>query len=85
MSQPSASRPFRHLRRWCGNRGSKASTGDNERFDEMEVRLAEMDAEIDEISENMAAVLAILRAGDNTAADGSESVVAASSESDRPN
>ena len=38
----------------------------------MEVRLAGMDAEIDEISENMAAVLAILRAGDNAAADGSE-------------
>ena len=57
----------------------------DERFDEMEVRFDEMDAEIDEISENMAAVLAILRAGDNAAADGSESVVAASSESDRPN
>ena len=57
----------------------------DERFDEMEVRFDEMDAEIDEISENMAAVLAILRAGDNAAADGSESVVAASSESDQPN
>ena len=58
------------------------------RFAAVDERFDEMDAEIDEISENMAAVLAILRAGDNagaTGADGSQKVVAAASESDRPN
>ena len=38
----------------------------------MVVRFDEMDAEIDEISENMAAVLAILRAGDSATAAGSD-------------
>ena len=58
------------------------------RFAEMEVRFDEMGAEIDEISENMAAVLAILRAGDNAGAAGSDGLQTAAAEvsgSDRPN